>query len=193
MAAAGFHEDGLNIFRKVIVVMVLALALSGCGGGGAPPGATNISLPSPPAGSPDITGTWTVYLCDTGPACTPQSPSYIATLNLSILQEPAAYYDFPQNRWASVLDGSNTGASDNVGTCVVADLRNSDSSLEWTGNYPAEPASIYIDMNTDTQGDYFTMQSSSFTNATSSGTWWASSGCGGGAPLTGAYQMQQTQ
>ena len=47
-------------------------------------------------------------------------------------------------KWASVLDGSSTGTGGEAGTCVVGDLL-SDGSLEWTGNYPAEPASIHID------------------------------------------------
>ena len=173
--------------RKVVTVMVLMLALGGCGSGSPPGNTSNISLPAPPANSPDITGNWEVYLCGTGSACTPASAGYIGTLDLYISQEPAIYDSF-QNRWSSVLDGNSTGGV--VGTCVVGNLLSS-SFLEWTSNYPAEPASIYIDTDTDTAGANFTMQSSNFTN---SGTWQASPECGSGlTSLSGTYQMQQVQ
>lgn len=168
--------------------MVLALVLGACGSGSPPGNTSNISLPEPPASSPDITGKWKVYLCGAGSTCTPESADYIGTLDLYISQEVAVFDGF-QNRWSSVLDGSSTGGVA-VGTCIVNGLL-PDSVLEWTGDYPAEPEAIYIDTDTDTAGANFTMQASNFTN---SSTWQASPECGSGlSSLSGTCQMKQVK
>ncbi len=166
-----------------LFVCSTALLLSACGGA-VSQSPSGFSFPPPPAGSPDLTGQWSVYICGTDSSCSPSAASYQGTLTLYVAQEPAIYDSF-QDAWTAVLDGNGMGGV-NVGNCVVASFR-SDSSLKWQADYPKTPASLFLDADTDTQGDRFTMQTSDWTKP---GFWQASPDCGSGiASLSGTFQI----